>query len=33
VPLIAPALANALATIDGKPIRTLPLSSGGVELT
>ena len=33
VPVIAPALVNALATIDGKPIRTLPLSSGGVELT
>jgi isoquinoline 1-oxidoreductase beta subunit len=33
VPLIAPALANALATIDGKPLRTLPLSTIGVELT
>jgi isoquinoline 1-oxidoreductase beta subunit len=33
VPLIAPALANALATIDGKPIRTLPLSANGVEFT
>jgi isoquinoline 1-oxidoreductase beta subunit len=33
VPLIAPALANALATIDGKPLRSLPLSMIGVELT
>lgn len=33
VPLIAPALANALATIDGKPVRTLPLSKSGVDLT
>ena len=33
VPVIAPALANALATIEGKPVRTLPLSSSGVELT
>jgi len=33
VPVIAPALANALATIDGKPLRTLPLSTIGVELT
>jgi isoquinoline 1-oxidoreductase beta subunit len=33
VPVIAPALANALATIDGKPIRVLPLSKSGVDLT
>jgi isoquinoline 1-oxidoreductase beta subunit len=33
VPPIAPALANALATIDGKPLRTLPLSTLGVALT
>lgn len=33
VPLIAPALANALASIDGKPIRALPLSAHGIELT
>jgi isoquinoline 1-oxidoreductase beta subunit len=33
VPVIAPALANALATIDGKPVRALPLSKGGVEFT
>jgi isoquinoline 1-oxidoreductase subunit beta len=33
VPLIAPALANALATIDGKPVRALPLSKSGVDLT
>jgi isoquinoline 1-oxidoreductase beta subunit len=33
VPLIAPALANAIATIDGKPIRALPLSMSGVEFT
>jgi len=33
VPVIAPALANALATIDGKPIRVLPLSKSGVQFT
>jgi isoquinoline 1-oxidoreductase subunit beta len=33
VPVIAPALANALASIDGKPIRSLPLTRHGVELT
>ena len=33
VPVIAPALANALATIDDKALRTLPLSTIGVELT
>jgi len=31
--VIAPALANALATIGGKPVRVLPLSSSGLELT
>ncbi|MBM0108678.1 xanthine dehydrogenase family protein molybdopterin-binding subunit [Steroidobacter sp. S1-65] len=31
-PVIAPALANALALIDGKPVRSLPLSSAGVRL-
>jgi hypothetical protein len=31
--VIAPALANALASIDGKPIRALPLSAHGVEFT
>ena len=31
-PVIAPALANALALIDGKPVRSLPLSSQGVTL-
>jgi isoquinoline 1-oxidoreductase beta subunit len=33
VPVIAPALANALATMDGKSIRTLPFTAHGVELT
>lgn len=31
-PVIAPALANALAQIDGKAVRSLPLSSQGVKL-
>ena len=31
-PVIAPALANALASASGKPIRTLPLSSQGITL-
>ncbi|WP_129642742.1 xanthine dehydrogenase family protein molybdopterin-binding subunit [Peristeroidobacter agariperforans] len=31
-PVIAPALANALAQIDGKPTRSLPLSAQGVKL-
>lgn len=31
-PVIAPALANALAQIDGKPSRILPLSAQGVKL-
>ncbi len=31
-PVIAPALANALATIDGKPIRALPFAAQGVQL-
>ena len=31
-PVIAPALANALAQIDGKPVRSLPLSAQGVRL-
>ncbi len=31
-PVIAPALANALARIDGKPVRVLPLSAQGVTL-
>jgi isoquinoline 1-oxidoreductase beta subunit len=31
-PVIAPALANALAQIDGKPIHALPLSAHGVKL-
>jgi isoquinoline 1-oxidoreductase beta subunit len=31
-PVIAPALANALAQIDGKPVRALPLSAQGVKL-
>lgn len=31
-PVIAPALANALAQIDGKPVRALPLSAHGVKL-
>ena len=29
-PVIAPALANAILAMQGKPIRTLPLSSQGV---
>jgi isoquinoline 1-oxidoreductase beta subunit len=33
VPLIAPALANALAAIDGKPVRSLPLTFSGLQLT
>jgi isoquinoline 1-oxidoreductase beta subunit len=31
-PVIAPALANALALIDGKPVRSLPLSAQGITL-
>jgi isoquinoline 1-oxidoreductase subunit beta len=31
-PVIAPALANALAALDGKPIRSLPLSVQGIKL-
>jgi isoquinoline 1-oxidoreductase beta subunit len=31
-PVIAPALANALAAMNGKPIRTLPLSVQGIRL-
>jgi isoquinoline 1-oxidoreductase beta subunit len=31
-PVIAPALANALAQLDGKPTRSLPLSAQGVKL-
>ena len=31
-PVIAPALANALLALDGKPLRTLPLSSQGLVL-
>jgi len=31
-PVIAPALANALALANGKPVRTLPLSSQGITL-
>lgn len=31
-PVIAPALANALAQIDGKPVRSLPMSAAGVKL-
>jgi len=31
-PVIAPALANALARIDGKPVRSLPMSAQGVTL-
>jgi isoquinoline 1-oxidoreductase subunit beta len=31
-PVIAPALANALALVDGKPVRALPLSAHGVKL-
>jgi isoquinoline 1-oxidoreductase subunit beta len=32
VPVVGPALANALAALDGKPIRALPLSAHGIEL-
>jgi isoquinoline 1-oxidoreductase beta subunit len=31
-PVIAPALANALALIDGKPVRSMPMSAQGVKL-
>ena len=31
-PVIAPALANALAQLDGKPVRSLPMSTQGVKL-
>jgi isoquinoline 1-oxidoreductase beta subunit len=31
-PVIAPALANALLALDGKPLRTLPLSGAGITL-
>jgi isoquinoline 1-oxidoreductase beta subunit len=31
-PVIAPALANALASLDGKPVRSLPMSAQGVKL-
>ena len=31
-PVIAPALANALARIDGKPVRSLPMSAQGAKL-
>lgn len=31
-PVIAPALANALATANGKPVRSLPLSAQGITL-
>ena len=31
-PVIAPALANALAVINGKPVRSLPLSAQGIKL-
>lgn len=31
-PVIAPALANALALANGKPVRSLPLSAQGIEL-
>jgi isoquinoline 1-oxidoreductase beta subunit len=31
-PVIAPALANALAVANGKPVRSLPLSAQGVTL-
>jgi isoquinoline 1-oxidoreductase beta subunit len=30
-PVVAPALANALAALTGKPIRALPFSAQGVE--
>jgi len=29
-PVIAPALANALLALNGKPIRSLPLSAQGI---
>jgi CO/xanthine dehydrogenase Mo-binding subunit len=32
VPVIGPALANALAAMNGKTIRALPLSAHGIEL-
>jgi isoquinoline 1-oxidoreductase beta subunit len=32
VPPLAPALANALALANGKPIRSLPLSAQGITL-
>ena len=31
-PVIAPALANALAVMNGKPVRSLPLSAQGIRL-
>ena len=31
-PVIGPALANALLALDGKPLRTLPLSGAGITL-
>jgi isoquinoline 1-oxidoreductase subunit beta len=31
-PVIAPALAHALARIDGKPVRSLPMSAQNVRL-
>ena len=31
-PVIAPALANALAVMNGKPVRSLPLSAQGIKL-
>lgn len=31
-PVIAPALANALAQLDGKPVRSLPMTAHGVKL-
>jgi isoquinoline 1-oxidoreductase beta subunit len=31
-PVIAPALANALAALNGKPVRSLPLSAQGIKL-
>jgi isoquinoline 1-oxidoreductase beta subunit len=31
-PVIAPALANALAAMNGKPVRSLPLSAQGIRL-
>src|SRR5690606_23306065 len=32
VPVIAPALANALASLNGQPVRALPLSAQGIHL-